>query len=86
MPSSVEHLSIIVGLVLLQLLIRSLTISALTFNLPPLVTLNQCVILAFCGLIFNLLLKADQPVVYDFRSDNSKVQNIALGLPNGKSN
>lgn len=86
MPSSVVHLSIIAGLVSLLLLTRSRITSALTFEIPPLVTLNQCVILAFCGLIFNLLLKADQPVVYDFRHDNSKVQNISLGLPNGKSN
>lgn len=85
MLSASQHLIVLMGVIGLLSLIKWKFKSPLTFDLPPLVTLEQAILLSFCGLLLNLVCRAERDLVYHISHDSSKQQHISINTPsNGK--
>ncbi|AAB36711.1 SCVP9 [Saguaro cactus virus] len=79
-----KHLALLMGVIGLLLLIRWRFILPSTFSLPPLVTLEQIIVLSFCGLLISCACKADTTLVWHYSDNNSKNQHITISTPNGR--
>nr|UPW42786.1 movement protein [Saguaro cactus virus] len=79
-----RHLALLMGVIGLLLLTRLRFPSISTFRFPPLVTLEQIIVLSFCGLLVSCACKADTTLVYYSSIDSSKQQHISINTPNGR--